>query len=128
MKQIACDAQLAVVEAGTKIHDQWGISSEVSVGCTLWPLAGKVIGGDTEIRSGTYVFSMSDMLIFGVIGYCAASILSIVTSQNGSKQVVADAGTISMTIDQRSSESFMDGLPVPLGKLVFLPFKRLTYL
>ncbi|HEU5141517.1 MAG TPA: alanine racemase [Bacillales bacterium] len=104
MRQIAIDAQVAVVDIGKRIMNLWGIPCEISVGCTLGQLAGEVVDGITEIRPGTYVFyDVGHAYFLGDSKFCAVSILSTVTSKNNEDQVVADAGAKSMTIDQRSS-------------------------
>ncbi|AJY77798.1 hypothetical protein VN24_16625 [Paenibacillus beijingensis] len=104
MKQIALDTQKQAVETGKQIEAKWGISCEISIGCTLGQLAGEFLPGITEVRPGTYVFyDVGHAYYLGDINRCAATILSTVTSKKGEEKVVADAGAKSMTIDQRSS-------------------------
>lgn len=56
MKQIALQAQQSVIHIGKRIEEKWGLSCEISVGCTLGQLVGEVLPGITEVRPGTYVF------------------------------------------------------------------------
>lgn len=104
MKQIALHAQQSVIELGRKIKENWGITCEISVGCTLGQLVGEVLPGITEVRPGTYVFyDVGHAYYLGHDNSCAATVLATITTNSGNDKVVADTGAKSMTIDQRSS-------------------------
>jgi D-serine deaminase-like pyridoxal phosphate-dependent protein len=104
LEQISFRAQSELIEAGKRINEKFGISCEISVGCTLSQLSRAILPGITEIRPGTYVFY--DVIHSSYLGHyrnCAATILSTITSKTDEERVVADAGAKSMTIDQRNS-------------------------
>ncbi|MEX2460681.1 MAG: alanine racemase [Paenibacillaceae bacterium] len=104
MKQISFDVQSDLIETGKRIEGKFGIRCEISIGCTLGLLSGSILPGITEIRPGTYVFyDVVHASYLGHSNYCAATILSTITSKTGEDRVVADAGAKSMTIDQRTS-------------------------
>lgn len=102
VKEIAHHAQLEMIETGKQIEEELGISCEISIGCTIALLAGGVLPGITEIRPGTYVFYDSQYAQFmGHTNYCAATILSTITSKQNQERIVADAGAKSFTIDKK---------------------------
>jgi D-serine deaminase-like pyridoxal phosphate-dependent protein len=104
LKLISFEAQTNLIETGKRINKMFGISCEISIGCTLSQLTGILLPGITEIRPGTYVFY--DVVHASYIGHtdhCAATILSTISSKTDEDRVVADAGAKSMTIDQRTS-------------------------
>lgn len=103
LRQTAELAQVNMIETANLLEEKLGISCEVSIGCTLAVLSGEILPGITEIRPGTYVYY--DGQHAGVLGhtdYCAATILSVITSKKGDERVVADAGAKSFTIDRKT--------------------------
>jgi D-serine deaminase-like pyridoxal phosphate-dependent protein len=104
MKQIALDTQRDIIETGNRIKEKWGIQCEISIGCSLGQLVGEFLPGITEARPGTYVFyDVGHSFYLGNTDNCATTVLATVISKPGEDRVVADAGSKSMTIDQRSS-------------------------
>jgi D-serine deaminase-like pyridoxal phosphate-dependent protein len=104
MKKIALDTQRDIIETGNRIKEKWGIQCEISIGCSLGQLVGEFLPGITEARPGTYVFfDVGHSFYLGNTENCAATILATVMSKPGEDRVVADSGSKSMTIDQRSS-------------------------
>jgi D-serine deaminase-like pyridoxal phosphate-dependent protein len=104
MRQIALDTQKDIIETGKQIKEKWGIECEISVGCSLGQLVGEFLPGITEARPGTYVFyDAGHSYYLGTTDNCAVTILATIISKPGEDRVVADAGSKSMTIDQRSS-------------------------
>jgi D-serine deaminase-like pyridoxal phosphate-dependent protein len=103
LRQTAKLAQVNMIETGNLLKEKLGISCEVSIGCTLAVLGGEILPGITEIRPGTYVFYDGQHAgFFGHTDFCAATILSVITTKKGNERVVADAGAKSFTIDRKT--------------------------
>lgn len=96
-------AQMNMIETGKLLKEMLGISCEVSIGCTLAVIGGEILPGITEIRPGTYAFYDGQHSSFiGHTDYCAATVLSMITSKQSNDRVVADAGAKSITIDRKT--------------------------
>jgi len=74
----------------------------VSVGSTPAVMAGEIVKGITEIRSGTYVFFDASGVIMGIVSEndCAATVMGTVISRPKPDRAILDAGSKVLTVSK----------------------------
>lgn len=116
IKEVAAADAAALVEVAAVLRAGGFEVPEISVGST--PSATRVheLGGITEIRPGTYVFSDRDQVAlgWGTPDGCALSVLATVVSHPTPTRAIIDAGTKTLSSDRAQT---LDGWGAIRGHL-----------